>query len=320
MKEPKVSIIIPVYNAEITIEKCLKSLINQKFIKNYEIIVIEDLSKDKTYKIVKAMSKIYKNIFLYKNNKNLGGTESRNVGIKLSRGSIIAFTDSDCLAKRDWLYEITKPIIKRKELAVQGYSGGEKKRVWQTITQEAYDYYMKSIISNKYANRLDTRNCAVHKDVFNKIGLFNGDLRRSGDAEFGLRMIEKGFKIFYNRTANIYHLHRTNLAEVLKISYTQGFNYPILMRLRKKVVSKNDKLRLFRVIMGFLLLVLLFLFNVKTTIFLISISILYYLIKLFYKPYKLLLPRFVYHFLNSISFFFGFFISVLKLNIKRLQK
>ena len=90
----QVSIIVPAYNAEKTIEKCLDSLFNQT-LKEIEIIVINDCSKDSTLKILKK----YKNkIKLIDNKKNLGPAGSRNKGLDVAQGKYIGFVDAD-----DWV-------------------------------------------------------------------------------------------------------------------------------------------------------------------------------------------------------------------------
>ncbi len=92
--KPLVSIITPAYNAEKTIDKCLNSLLNQT-LKNIEIIVINDCSKDNTLKILKK----YKNkIKLIDNKENLGPAASRNKGLDIATGKYIGFVDAD-----DWV-------------------------------------------------------------------------------------------------------------------------------------------------------------------------------------------------------------------------
>ena len=88
------SIIIPVYNSQKYFSNCLKSVISQNF-SNYEIIIIDDASKDKSKKIYKSYSKNSSKIKIVKNKKNLGVSISRNKGIKKSSGKYIIFLDSD---------------------------------------------------------------------------------------------------------------------------------------------------------------------------------------------------------------------------------
>lgn len=92
----KISIIVPVYNAEKYIKRCLNSLINQTY-ENLEIIIIDDGSKDKSLKIVKEYSKKDKRIKIIEK-ENTGVSDTRNIGINNATGEYIMFVDSD-----DWL-------------------------------------------------------------------------------------------------------------------------------------------------------------------------------------------------------------------------
>lgn len=89
----KISIIVPVYNVEKYIDKCLKSLVNQT-LKDIEIIVVNDGSPDNSQKIIDKYVKKYKNIKSFIK-KNGGISDARNYGIKQAKGDYIAFVDSD---------------------------------------------------------------------------------------------------------------------------------------------------------------------------------------------------------------------------------
>ena len=89
----KVSIIVPVYNVEAYLEKCLDSLVNQT-LKDIEIIVVNDGSPDNSQEIIDEYQKKYKQIKAYKK-ENGGLSDARNFGIKKATGDYIAFVDSD---------------------------------------------------------------------------------------------------------------------------------------------------------------------------------------------------------------------------------
>ncbi len=89
----KVSVVVPVFNGESYIRKCLDSLVRQT-LKDIEIIIINDGSKDKTLDILKEYQKKCKNIKII-NQENKGIAASRNEGIKVAEGEYIAFLDSD---------------------------------------------------------------------------------------------------------------------------------------------------------------------------------------------------------------------------------
>lgn len=90
---PKVSVIVPVYNVEKYISKCLNSLVNQT-LKDIEIIVVNDGSKDGSKEIIKEYEEKYSNI-VYVEKPNGGLSDARNFGLKYAKGEFIAFLDSD---------------------------------------------------------------------------------------------------------------------------------------------------------------------------------------------------------------------------------
>ena len=92
----KLSVIVPVYNVENYLEKCLDSLVNQT-LKKFEIIVVNDGSTDSSQKIIDKYAKKYSNIKNYLK-KNSGLSDTRNFGIKHATGEYITFIDSD-----DWV-------------------------------------------------------------------------------------------------------------------------------------------------------------------------------------------------------------------------
>lgn len=91
---PKVSVIVPVYNSEQELRDCLDSLVEQTE-KDIEIIVIDDGSTDNSPEIEAEYQKKYPNVKVYRNERNLGQSETRNRGIELAEGDYIAFLDSD---------------------------------------------------------------------------------------------------------------------------------------------------------------------------------------------------------------------------------
>jgi glycosyltransferase involved in cell wall biosynthesis len=112
-KEPLVSIIMPTFNRAKYILNAINSCINQTH-KNIEVIVIDDCSTDKTEYVVKNIKD--KRVKYYKNEKNSGAPESRNKGIKLSKGEYICFLDDDDIF---YLTKIEKQLKKRKESKVK---------------------------------------------------------------------------------------------------------------------------------------------------------------------------------------------------------
>tara|TARA_Y100000589_G_C27121963_1_gene616846 strand:+ start:160 stop:957 length:798 start_codon:yes stop_codon:yes gene_type:complete len=91
---PLISIIVPIFNGEVTIESTINSILNQTF-KDFECILINDASFDNSRKLVENFVNNDKRFVLINNEKNMGVTYSRNEGIKISRGKYLCFLDAD---------------------------------------------------------------------------------------------------------------------------------------------------------------------------------------------------------------------------------
>ena len=93
----RVSVIIPVYNAEKTLERCVESVALGEY-RDVEIILVEDRSKDRSWEICLELSKRFENVRCYQNETNCGVSHTRNHGMQYARGEYVLFVDSD-----DWV-------------------------------------------------------------------------------------------------------------------------------------------------------------------------------------------------------------------------
>lgn len=92
--DPLVSIVMPLYNSETYIKEAIESVLQQSY-KNWEMIIIDDLSTDNSKEILEQYRKKNKKIIPLYNAQNLGAAQSRNKGVQKARGDYIAFLDSD---------------------------------------------------------------------------------------------------------------------------------------------------------------------------------------------------------------------------------
>lgn len=119
---PLVTIIIPVYNTQKYLKKCLDSVVNQTY-KNIEIILINDASSDNSLFIMEEYKKNFKKIKLVNKLKNTGLSDSRNIGLEYANGEFIYFLDSDDWIKIDTIEKLLY-LIKTYEtsLAIGNYA------------------------------------------------------------------------------------------------------------------------------------------------------------------------------------------------------
>lgn len=102
LERDKVSVIMPAYNCESYIDETIQSLLNQTYT-NWELVVVDDCSTDRTGEILQQYAKIDKRIKYVKNEHNLHAAASRNRAIRLAKGQYLAFLDSDDIWKDDKL-------------------------------------------------------------------------------------------------------------------------------------------------------------------------------------------------------------------------
>lgn len=115
----KFSIIVPVYNVEKYLKKCLDSIIDQTY-KNYEVIVVNDGSPDNSQAIIEEYKKNYPNKIKAYNKQNGGLSDARNFGLQYTTGDYVIFVDSDDYVKNDML-EVLNNNIKENEDVI-GYN------------------------------------------------------------------------------------------------------------------------------------------------------------------------------------------------------
>lgn len=213
-----ISVIVPVINSEDTIKGCIDSLINQSYPKkNYEIIVVDNGSSDNTLKIIKSYMKDI--VLLYEEKK--GSYAARNKGIKLSKGEIIVFTDSDCIVGRDWLFYIAKAFEKKK---IKLIGGRIKAREKSNILLRYYDRWghpQKEFFRSSHPF-FATANMAIRKDKPDSLSLFNESLRSAGDVEFCLRFIKDRSEIYYESRAIVEHQYINSIIAFIKKNYYYG--------------------------------------------------------------------------------------------------
>lgn len=108
-----ISIIIPIYNQANKLSKCLDSILKQSY-KNYEVIVVDDASKDDVVGVINKYKKLL-NVNCYRLNVNSGAPAARNKGFKESRGEYLLFCDADVILEQDVLETMLNALNKHFE-------------------------------------------------------------------------------------------------------------------------------------------------------------------------------------------------------------
>lgn len=132
MSKPLISIIVPVYNVQDYVLKCLASLKRQEY-SNIEIVVVDDGSTDDSGSICDDFAKKEKNVQVF-HKKNGGLSSARNYGLKKSKGEIVAFVDSDDYVKKEYISDMYEKMRQEQaDIVVCGYNL-EKPEIDKTLS------------------------------------------------------------------------------------------------------------------------------------------------------------------------------------------
>lgn len=178
-----VSIIIPVFNNQSTIEETVESVISQDY-ENLEVIIVNDGSTDSTIEILEKISNKYQKIQLY-SKENEGVSAARNYGFKRSQGKYIIFLDADDLLARTFTSECARVMDENNTLSV-------------VYTQVQFFERQSGIFKLPKLDfqRLLSGNCLtvtamIRAEMFESVGMYDEKLNYVEDWEFWIRLLNK---------------------------------------------------------------------------------------------------------------------------------
>ena len=201
----KVSIIVPVYNVEKYIDKCLDSLVNQT-LKDIQIIIVNDGSKDDSIKIIKEYQEKYGNKIKYLEKENGGLSDARNYGIPYAEGEYIAFLDSDDYIEKN-AYEEMYNIAKKEEADMV-----ECDFYWEYPNKRKEDigiryFDKKEMITNI---RVVAWNKLIKREIINENKILFPKGYRYEDVEFTYKLIPHLNKVKFLEKPCIHYIQRDN--------------------------------------------------------------------------------------------------------------
>lgn len=227
MASPLVSVIIPVYNDESRLSRCLECLDKQSCQKErFEILVVDNGSDVSVRPIVDAFSNAK---YLYE--PTPGSYAARNLGVAAAKGEILAFTDSDCLPDTHWIENgaaaiaaLGKPGLVVGEIAV--FFQHPKNPTWVELYEREFAFPQKE--NAKIRHYGATANVFASKGVFDTVGSFNGALKSGGDREWGNRAFAAGFPLRFDETVKVLHpARRRARAYFAKLKRTAHGHYAL---------------------------------------------------------------------------------------------
>lgn len=193
MSFPVISIIIPTYNRFHLVERAIKSVIKQTF-KNFEIIVVDDCSTDKTEHIIKEISKTDSRLEYIRTEKNIGGAAARNQGVSASQAKFIAFLDDDDEALPEWIEKSFEKILTLPEswglLCCRWYQKSEFNVIYESAAFMNDGYIYEKLLKG-HDPLSGTSGSVVKKAAFEDVGGFDESLYGFHDYDFFFSVAEK---------------------------------------------------------------------------------------------------------------------------------
>lgn len=282
-KSPQISIIIPIYNSEKYLSRCIESILNQKY-NNYEIILINDGSKDSSGTIGDQYAQKYSNIKII-HQENKGVSCARNIGLKYAIGQYICFIDSDDWIDQKYLsnfqfesdfciqgyithhnHEIEisyKPLILNKNVGPELIKRGIQTAPWgklfkreiiekyHIIFPENISYGEDSVFIYRYLTHCV--NAIVVTGSYYHYGVYSNSL---GHKKYPQKELIEMFKLQYEYLNQLFATQQNNylhyktllcISEMIKnyqLSYSNINSEPFLLNIRNKHLHIGEKILL----------------------------------------------------------------------------
>jgi lipopolysaccharide/colanic/teichoic acid biosynthesis glycosyltransferase/GT2 family glycosyltransferase len=228
------SVIVPVYNGEETIERCLDALAKQDIVPaEYEILVVDDGSQDNTRGIVNDWRKRHAAIQTrLLQQENAGPAAARNLGAQEANAPLLLFTDADCAPLPRWISALTRPFDDETVVGAKGTYVTEQQSLAPRFVQAEYEDRYDRMAGQKQIDFIDTYSAAYRRDVFLENGGFDPIFTTASveDQELSFRLARKGYILVFEPEAQVSHLHDTDLQEYMRRKYYIGYWKALLTR------------------------------------------------------------------------------------------
>jgi glycosyltransferase involved in cell wall biosynthesis len=237
---PQVSIIIPVFNGQDTIQDCIDSLLNLNYpAEDREIILVDNGSTDRTPGILAEYGDL---IQCYQERKR-GAAAARNCGIKNCQGEWAVFTDADCVVGPQWLLKLVPHFTDPSVGIVGGKILAKKPANKVELFGERIHDQQKAIneFSPPYAISM---NWASPRQLLLEMGGFDTTLLRGQDLDLSYRIGKKGFSLVYEPESIVYHRNEDSLIGLFQEGATHGFYNHLIYKKHQTYIEAFSEMKL----------------------------------------------------------------------------
>jgi len=210
--DPRISVIIPSYNSERTIRRCLQAVINQSTSIPFDITVI-DSSTDQTPQIIEREFPSIRLIHL--ETRTLAGA-ARNLGVQATRAPLCLMMDADCVAESDVIESFVARHRDGDYAAVAGaLSNGTPRSISGSLGYLIEFREFMPCAPMRLEKSMPTANIAYRREIFERYGYFDEDLWPAEDLLFNWKLYSAGERLLFDPAIEVTHLNRTGWKEVL---------------------------------------------------------------------------------------------------------
>lgn len=222
---PVVSVVIPTFNRVELLHECLTALEAQQMAAGaFEVLVVDDGSTDDTTDMLETRSKASPTVIRWFRLSHGGPAAARNLGLGQARGSLIAFTDDDCIPAPDWLAVLTKELP--DDTTCAGI-GGPIRRAGESSISRYIDRakLMSHWVEDGVVEYLITANALYRSACLNEVGGFETGFKLAGgeDADLSFRLRRSGYSLRVTGGGAVRHHHHDTLRGFYRMSWRHGF-------------------------------------------------------------------------------------------------
>ncbi len=210
-----VTVVIPAYNAAATLGRCLEACLEQTHDQT-EIVVVDDGSTDSTSRIAAQHGVDY----IYQERQ--GPAAARNKGVQRARGTIVAFTDADCIPATDWIAQLLVAFEEHVAGVGGAYDIANPNRFLACMIQ--FEIAARHAGLDTYVDFLGSFNVAYRKEVFEAVGGFDETYRAASaeDNDLAYRIQDAGYRLKFTHRARVAHYHPARLPAYLRTQMRHG--------------------------------------------------------------------------------------------------
>ncbi|WP_432839974.1 glycosyltransferase family 2 protein [Dactylosporangium sp. CA-092794] len=229
MNAELVSVIVPNYNYAESLDLCLRSVLDQTY-QNLEVVVVDDCSTDESVAVAQALG-----VRVVSTGTNGGCGNARNVGAASTAGAILYFVDSDVSLAPDAVERSVRLL--RSDPAIGCVCGIEDPEPLLHDTLVAryrgLQYHYWSITAEGDISLLFPAMCAIRRDVFDDVGLFNPALKQTEEVDYGYRLSRR-WRMVLTGDVRGRHDHDHTLRGLLRKLFHRGrLRVPLYLRARR---------------------------------------------------------------------------------------